>query len=218
MRKVILLFTILFLVLLSAGATVTAPEGNAGSASFDSSSEGTITDVKAYLKATFKMDDESNSYVEIGFTKGDAPDDMSDSVASETDITLTADPDNAIAKYTATESEAFKVYYKIQYGLSDLTLKLSLADDLVLNSDSVTTPTTEQKLGWKVQVGGDGENNIASSASYDGGAKEATVIKHSKDTSFTTVGAKTLTIETSNYSGKNTGSYVGYIIANLSTT
>ena len=62
MRKVILLFTILFLVLLSAGATVTVPEGSAGSASFNSSSEGTITDVKAYLKATFNMDDESNQY------------------------------------------------------------------------------------------------------------------------------------------------------------
>ena len=211
MKKILLFVLLTLLVLFSAGATVSAPAtGSSGSASYEGEAESSFDGLAAYMKATFDMSAETNQKVVIGFTKENGPQSVKDNIKKVEEVSLTANPETATAKYDGTD---LKVFYQIQYK-NPLNLKLSLSDDLVLDDEGVSNPTDIQKLGWKVAITGD--ENIAKSPSYDGGSSAVTLEVHDAAL-FTTVGSKVLEIETSEYSSKEPGSYVGYIIAEINT-
>ena len=181
------------------------------------------TSAKAYLTATFDMTSSDNSSVTIGFLKQEdsdirmTNDPTDEQIAKE--IALTANGDTATASYT---TSYLGVFYQIQYG-SPLTVSISLGngtnDDLVLSTADETLEDT-QKLGWQVSVedSSDPSNSTVSSSSYTGHEEsdtDAVVYTHNGET-YTSAGAKKISVVTDNYSGKDTGSYVGYIVASVS--
>ena len=203
-------------------AAVSAPTGaTAGIAT--SPEEGNSVPVSAYAKATFNMSNQ-DSYVVVGFIENanNAPKSVSEAITAVSEVTLKADSSTGTANNL---NDYLGVFWQIQ-SKDKLKVEVYPYEDLKKSNETSWDGTT--LLGWQIGVlddataptGGSNATNVAMSPKYQGHSAQtstkAEVFSHN-GTTFGSFGAKALLIKTSDYAQNKTGSYEGYIVAEIST-
>lgn len=221
MKRVIMSMGIMALSMAMVFAAVTAPEGAS-----EGVVEGSTLPSSAYAKATFDMSKEG-PYVVVGFIgeADNAPQSVSESMDSKTvaDVALAADSSTGTANNL---NDYLGVFWQIQ-SKDNLKVEVYPYEDLK-KSDETSWTESETLLGWQIGVldgataptGDSNATNVAKSPKYQGQSAQtrtkAKVYSHA-GTTFGSFGAKALLIKTSDYAQNKTGSYVGYIVAEIST-
>lgn len=212
MRKMLILFLILFLLSLSVFA-----------AEYTYTATGYFTDDMLPQNTALKAGDtiginlpvnclinEIPPYIRIGFLHSTNASnvvnstDISDYIAINSNVTLKTismtDPDGE--GYAS--SEEFYLFYAI---VSTANLKVSLSTRFPLQGESY-----HQKLDWSASATVDGETVIADSAAD---ITSALVATHEAETRFTSCGSIPLTVSTKPYHTVGVDNYYGYLYLNV---
>ena len=225
MKRIILIMGIMALNMAMLLAAVSAPDGvSQGIAT--SPENGDSVPVSAYAKATFNMSDQ-DSYVVVGFIgeANNAPKSVSEDMSSKdvSDVTLAADSSTGTANNL---NDYLGVFWQIQ-SKDELKVAVYPYEDLKKSDEASWTDGTTL-LGWQIGVLDDATaptedsnaTNVAKSPKYQGQSAQtstkAEVFSHD-GTTFGSYGAKALLVKTSDYAQNKTGSYEGYIVAEIST-
>lgn len=225
MKRIILILGIMALSMAMLLAAVSAPTG-ATEGIATSPEEGNSVPVSAYAKATFNMSNQ-DSYVVVGFIgdANNAPKSVSEDMNSKdvSEVALAADSSTGTANNL---KDYLGVFWQIQ-SKDKLKVEVYPYEDLKKSDEaSWTEPAT--LLGWQIGVldnataptGDSNATNVAESPKYQGQSVQtstkAKVYSHA-GTTFGSFGAKALLIKTSDYAQNKTGSYEGYIVAEIST-
>lgn len=225
MKRIILIMGIMALNMAMLLAAVSAPTG-ATEGIATSPADGNSVPVSAYAKATFNMG-EQDSYVVVGFIgdANDAPESVSEDMNSKdvSEVTLAADSSTGTANNL---NDYLGVFWQIQ-SKDSLKVEVYPYEDLKKSDETNWTDGTTL-LGWQIGVlndttaptGDSNATNVAESPKYQGQSDQARtkaeVFSHT-GTTFGSFGAKALLIKTSDYAQNKTGSYEGYIVAEIST-
>lgn len=223
MKRIILILGIMALSMAMLLAAVSAPTG-ATEGIATSPADGNSVPVSAYAKATFNMRDQ-DSYVVVGFigNANNAPKSVSETITAVSDVTLAADSSTGTANNL---NDYLGVFWQIQ-SKDELKVEVYPYEDLK-KSDETSWTEPETLLGWQIGVlddataptGDSNATNVAKSPKYQGQSAQtstkAKVYSHA-GTTFGSFGAKALLIKTSDYAQNKTGSYEGYIVAEIST-
>lgn len=223
MKRIILIMGIMALSMAMLLAVVSPPTGvTEGIAT--SPENGASVPVSAYAKATFNMSNQ-DSYVVVGFIgdANNAPKSVSEAITAVSGVTLVADSSTGTANNL---NDYLGVFWQIQ-SKDGLKVEVYPYEDLKKSDETSWTDGTTL-LGWQIGVlddataptGDSNATNVAKSPKYQEQSAQtstrAKVFSHD-GTTFGSFGAKALLIKTSDYAQNKTGSYVGYIVAEIST-